>query len=338
MGRLTNEQIEFIKNNVGTLTNQEIANELNCSKSTVSNWRKKLGISFSELHDFSKYTQYIIDNYNTKTSKKIAEEIGCSKEYVKKVWRENGLKGKTNRKYYSNFSYFNQINSPTKAYILGLICSDGCIYTRKNHEGLWQIALQRQDAQVLEDIKQEIKSDNTVKYNDNTATLTIVSQEMYDDLIRIGITPRKTYTMDLSKVIQNIPVQYQKDFVHGYFDGDGSITVRNIPSKSKVQFAMPEYFIGPFQKMLLSLGIKSNWNKDERTYKYTIPFGSLVINGTSNKYYLLQLMLLEDTISIQRKTQLCQQLCEQIQSNKTNRSENIIAVKKWEELLENLRR
>lgn len=338
MGRLTNEQIEFIKNNVGTLTNQEIANELNCSKSTVSNWRKKLGISFSELHDFSKYTQYIIDNYNTKTSKKIAEEIGCSKEYVKKVWRENGLKGKANRKYYSNFSYFNQINSPTKAYILGLICSDGCIYTRKNHEGLWQIALQRQDAQVLEDIKQEIKSDNTVKYNDNTATLTIVSQEMYDDLIRIGITPRKTYTMDLSKVIQNIPVQYQKDFIHGYFDGDGSITVRNIPSKSKVQFAMPEYFIGPFQKMLLSLGIKSNCNRDERTYKYTIPFGSLVINGASNKYCLLQLMLLEDTISIQRKTQLCQQLCEQIQSNKTNRSENIIAVEKWEELLENLRR
>ena len=338
MGRLTNEQIEFIKNNVGTLTNQEIANELNCSKSTVSNWRKKLGISFSELHDFSKYTQYIIDNYNIKTSKKIAEEIGCSKGYVTKVWRENGLKGKTNRVYYSNFSYFNQINSPTKAYILGLICSDGCIYTRKNHKGLWQIALQRQDAQVLEDIKQEIKSDNTVKYNGNTATLTIVSQEMYDDLIRIGITPRKTYTTDLSKVIQNIPVQYQKDFVHGYFDGDGSITVRNIPSKSKVQFAMPEYFIGPFQKMLLSLGIKSNWNKDERAYKYTIPFGGLVINGASNKYCLLQLMLLEDTISIKRKTQLSQQLCEQIQSNITNRKENITAVIKWEELLENLRR
>lgn len=338
MGRLTNEQIEFIKNNVGTLTNQEIANKLNCSKSTVSNWRKKLGISFSKLHDFSKYTQYIIDNYNIKTSKKIAEEIGCSKGYVTQVWRENGLKGKTNRVYYSNFSYFNQINSPTKAYILGLICSDGCIYTRKNHEGLWQITLKRQDGQILEDIKQEIESENAVKYKDNTATLTIVSQEMYDNLIRIGITPRKTYTMDLSKVIQNIPIQYQKDFIHGYFDGDGSITVRNIPSKSKVQFAMPEYFMEPFQKMLLSLGIKSNWNRDKRTYKYTIPFGSLVINGASNKYCLLQLMLFENTISIQRKTQLCQQLCEQIQSNKTNRSENIIAVEKWEELLGSLRR
>ena len=338
MGRLTQEQIEFIKNNVGTLTNQEIANEIGCNKSTVSNWRKKLGISFSELHDFSKYTQYIIDNYNTKTSKKIAEEIGCSKEYVKKVWMDYGLKGKTNRIYYSNFSYFNQINSSTKAYILGLICSDGCIYTRNNHEGLWQITLQRQDAQILEDIKQEIKSENPIKYNDETATLTIVSQEMYNDLINLGITPKKTYTMDLSIVIQNIPTQYQKDFIHGYFDGDGSITIRDIPSKAKIQFAMPEYFIQPFQNMLLNLGIESSWNKDERSYKYTIPFGNLVINGASNKYCLLQLMLLENTISIQRKTQLCQQLCQQIQSNKTNRKENITAVTKWEELLENLRR
>lgn len=338
MGRLTNEQIEFIKNNVGTLTNQEIANELNCNKSTVSSWRKKLGISFSELHDFSEYTQYIIDNYNTKTSKKIAEEIGCSKAYVKKVWSENGLKGKTNRIYHSNFSYFKQIDSPTKAYILGLISADGCIYTRKNHEGLWQITLQRQDGQVLEDIKKEIKSENVIHYKEKTATLTIVSQEMYDDLMKLGITPRKTYAMDLSKVIQNVPVQYHKDFIHGYFDGDGSITVRAIPSRSKVQFALPEYFVEPFQKMLLNLGIKSNWNKDDRVNKYTIPFGSLVINGASNRYCLLQSMLLENTISIQRKTQLCQQLCEQIQSNKTNRSENVTAVRKWEELLENLRR
>ena len=49
-------------------------------------------------------------------------------------------------------------------------------------------------------------------------------------------------------------------------------------------------------------------------------------------------MLFENTISIQRKTQLSQQLCEQIQSNITNRNENKIAVEKWGELLETLRR
>lgn len=338
MGRLTNEQIEFIKNNVGTLTNQEIANKLNCNKSTISNWRKKLNLSFSDLHDFSSYNQYIIDNYNKKTSKKLAEEIGCSKEYVNKIWSENNLKGKTNRQYYANFNYFNKIDTANKAYILGLIASDGCIYKRENHEGLWQITLQLQDKEVLEEIKKEINAENPIKYNNNTATLTIVSQQMYNDLNKLGIIPRKTYNMNLQELIVNIPKYFRKDFIHGYFDGDGSITVRNIPSKSKVQFALPEYFVEPFQKLLLEYDIKSNWNKDSRFLKYTVPFGNLVINGTSNKYCLLKLFQLEGNISIKRKTQLSQQLCEQIQSNITNRKENITAVIKWEELLENLRR
>lgn len=338
MGRLTNEQIEFIKNNVGTLTNQEIANKLNCSKSTVSNWRKKLNLSFSDLHDFSNYNQYIVDNYNKKTSKKLAEEIGCSKQYVAKIWSKNNLKGKTNRQYYANFNYFNKIDTANKAYILGLITSDGCIYKRKNHEGLWQITLQLQDKEVLEEIKKEINAENPIKYNNTTATLTIVSKQMYDDLNKLGIVPKKTYNMNLQELIINIPKYFRKDFIHGYFDGDGSITVRDIPSKSKVQFALPEYFIEPFQKLLLEYDIKSDWNKDNRFLKYTVPFGNLVINGASNKYCLLKLFQLEDNISIKRKTQLSQQLCEQIQSNITNRKENITAVVKWEELLENLRR
>lgn len=338
MGRLTKEQIEFIKNNVGTLTNQEIADKIGCNKSTISNWRKKLNISFSDLHDFSEYTQYIIDNYKKKTSKKLAEEIGCSKEYVKKIWQKHNLKGKTTRQYYANFNYFNSIDTPNKAYILGFICSDGCIYKRDNHEGMWQITLQKQDVQILEDIKKEIQADNPIKFNNNTVTLTIVSQQMYDDLLKLGLVPKKTYTMNLHDVFENIPYYLFKDFIHGYFDGDGSITVRDIPSKAKVQFAMPERFIKSFQKILLQYGIESNWNKDNRIIKYTIPFGNLIINGASNKYCLLRLMLLENTISIKRKTQLCQQLCEQIQSNITHRSENETAVKKWEELLENLRR
>lgn len=338
MGRLTKEQIEFIKNNVDILTNQEIADKLGCNKSTISNWRKKLNISFSDLHDFSQYNQYIIDNYKKKTSKKLAEEIGCSKEYVQKIWQKHNLKGKTTRQYYANFNYFSLIDTPNKAYILGLICSDGCIYKRDNHEGMWQITLQKQDVQILEDIKKEIQADNPIKLNDNTATLTIVSQQMYNDLLKLGIVPKKTYTMDLHNVFENIPHYLLKDFIHGYFDGDGSITVRDIPSKAKIQFAMPERFIKSFQQVLLQYKIESHWNKDERAEKYTIPFGNLVINGASNKYCLLKLMFLDNTISIKRKAQLCQQLCEQIQSNITNRSENRTAVKKWEELLENLRR
>ena len=89
---------------------------------------------------------------------------------------------------------------------------------------------------------------------------------------------------------------------------------------------------------LLNYHIESSWTEDNRFEKYTIPFGNLVINGASNKYCLLKLFDLHNTISLTRKTELCHQLCEQIQSNITNRSENKTAVIKWEELLESLRR
>jgi hypothetical protein len=105
-----------------------------------------------------------------------------------------------------------------------------------------------------------------------------------------------------------------------------------------VQFSLPERFIKPFQKILSNIGIDSHYLQDNRYEKYTIPFGTLSIHGASNKYCLLKLFQLENGITMKRKAELSHKLCEQIQSNITNRKENITAVYKWEELLENLRR
>lgn len=338
MGRLKQKQIEFIKNNVGKLTNKEMATILKCHPDTITNWRRKLGISFDQLHDFSSYNKYIIDNYYKKTAKKLSEEIGCSKGYITKIWIENCPKNKTPRRYYADFSYFNSINTPNKAYILGFLYADGCIYKRDNHEGLWQITVEIQDIDILEKIKQEIKATNPIHVKEKTATLSVVSQQMFDDLVQLGIVPRKTYAGNLETVLNKLPKNLIKDFIHGFFDGDGSITVKDKPNESCLQFAVPERSYQDLQQALADLGIVSHWCQDTRYEKYTIPFGALEIHGASNKYCLLKLFQLENTISLNRKTQLSQQLCEQIQSNKTNRSENKIAVIKWEEMLESLRR
>jgi len=337
MGRLKKEDIEFIKNNVGILTNKEMAKILNCHDSTITNWRNKLGLNFDKLHDFSKYNQYIIDNYYLKTSKKLAEEIGCSKSYVISIWNKYCNKDKITRRYYSNFSYFKSIDNPNKAYILGFLYSDGCVYKRKNHEGLWQITVHKKDIDILEKIKNEIESENPIHIKEKTATLSIVSDEMYEDLIKIGIIENKTYNSDLNIIFNNIPKNYWKDFIHGFFDGDGSITVRKKPSDSQVQFAIPERSKDSLIEKLQLMNIEAHWIKDNR-HKYTIPFGSISILDSKNKYCLLKLFNLENTISLQRKTELSNLLCQQIQYNITNRAENKIAVIKWEEMLESLRR
>ena len=339
MGRLTKEQVEFIKNNVNLLTNQEIADKLGCSKSTVSNWRKKLGISFSETHNFSQYNQYIIDSYSKKTAKKIAEEIGCSKSYITKTWRENGLQGKINRQYYSDFDFFERIDNEDKAYVLGLLASDGCVYTRNNHEGLMQIALQKQDKEILEKIKLAMSSENPILENKRSYVFSIVSNKIYNDLVKIGITPKKTWDLDLEKIFSQVPFEYWKDFIRGYFDGDGCISSQELISNSNVAIAIPLKTGYVLSEKLKSIGLNNTIVEDKRVEHYQLPFCNIVFKNTTEKYCFLKYIYnTKSNLFLLRKREKASTLMKNIETNSTNRKENITAVLKWGELLENLRR
>ena len=339
MGRLTKEQVEFIKNNVVLLTNQEMADKLGCNKSTISNWRKKLGISFSETHDFSQYNQYIIDNYYTKTAKKISEEIGCSKSYVTKIWRENNLIGKTTRQYYSNFNFFEIIDNEDKAYILGLIASDGCIYTRDDHEGLMQIALQKRDKEILEKVKLVMSSENPILENKKSCVFSIVSDKIYNSLIKIGITPKKTWDLNLEKIFSHIPYKYWNDFIRGYFDGDGSISLQKLISQSSIAIAIPLKAGLVLSEKLKHIGLNNVIIEDKRTEHYQYPFCNIIFKNTAEKYCFLKYIYNTDSnLFLARKKEKALELIKNIEINSTNRKENITAVLKWGELLESLRR
>ena len=54
------------------------------------------------------------------------------------------------------------------------------------------------------------------------ARLRISSRKMCADLARLGITPRKTFTLEFPNSDQ-VPTHLMNHFVRGYFDGDGSI-------------------------------------------------------------------------------------------------------------------
>lgn len=338
MTKVTEEQKLFIKNNPQK-DNKELGELLGVHRTTIAKWKKRLGVpGFYELHDFHKYDEYIINSYQIKTSTELAKEIGCSDSYIGKVWRENGCKGKTTRRYYCDFNYFEAIDAPEKAYLLGVICSDGNVYKRDGHEEQWAISVAIKDKDWIEAIAEEIKSNNPVRITEKTATITIVSQKMCDNLRALGIVERKTYEMDLEKVINNIPFEFQMDFFHGYFDGDGSISSQPSISRTNITFAVPERFKDAFISHLSEHGIEARYVKDARAHKYTIPFGTINITGTLNKYCLSQLFLYHNTLSLKRKTEKLAELIDKVSSNITNRSENKIAVLKWEELLGSLRR
>lgn len=134
------------------------------------------------------------------------------------------LKRKTNKPTLKvNESYFKKW-SANMAYILGFIFADGNItkITDNGYSDKLGFGLHRKDIDVLKKIKKELSAEQKLSLSGNYVYLSIFSQIIVDDLKKLGISYRKSFTKTLQK-IPNIPKKYIKDFIRGVVDGDGSI-------------------------------------------------------------------------------------------------------------------
>lgn len=152
-----------------------------------------------------------------------------TQSYIKRIFDIN-----FSRTYFiKNPDYFSNINSLSKAYWLGFMAADGYLISKPSN--VIGIQLSITDKVAVEQFKNELGSkkplliieERILKVNNKTyiskkmIRFTIGNLRLYNDLITLGITPRKSLT--LGNVIENIPYKYRNGFIIGYFDGDGSI-------------------------------------------------------------------------------------------------------------------
>ena len=140
-----------------------------------------------------------------------------------------------------NEQYFDTIDDPQKAYFLGLLLADGCVTQKKknNNAKTIRIELQIQDKYIIEEFAKVIESkilvkesygtkrpyvvNNKIYYNEkHEAYLSIGSSYMANTLATYGCVPRKSKTLDK---LPDIPQEYYKDLILGYYDGDGIASV-----------------------------------------------------------------------------------------------------------------
>lgn len=130
--------------------------------------------------------------------------------------------------------YFKNIDSETKAYILGYLVADGSIEESVRKDRPSKLVRLRfgcvtEDDEILKLIQREIAPDNKLRYYQPKAPnrkqvtiLQICDKELISDLKCLyDIQPRKTYKTDFK--FPNIPKAYERDFIRGFIDGDGSI-------------------------------------------------------------------------------------------------------------------
>jgi intein-encoded DNA endonuclease-like protein len=115
--------------------------------------------------------------------------------------------------------------TPEMAYILGFFTADGNMI--KNKRGAYFISLEITDKEILESIRDTIGSNHRIGVRKkkfpwkDAYRLQIGSKIMFNDLLKLGLTPNKSKTIDLPIV----PDKHFSDFVRGYFDGDGCVTI-----------------------------------------------------------------------------------------------------------------
>lgn len=279
------------------------------------------------------------------TAKQLAEQYGCSRSTVLKIWMDNDYHKPPVFSYYVDNSYFSTIDTANKAYVVGLIASDGNVCKRDGHDGQIRLSMQYQNSEyeLLKQILSDMNATHPIiqrciRRNEKQLeyiSIDIVSQKQFEDLYKIGIMQNKTWNMNIGHVIDNIPKQFVQDFLRGYFDGDGSITRKNgdesKPSSFGVSIAMPLENAKRLQQYLSEANISSVVQEDKRNYSH--PFGSIRFNGV-NKYIFLKWIYYKDCLCLERKYDLAIKYCNLIENNTTNRAENIRAVEQFNKFTE----
>ena len=158
--------------------------------------------------------------------KEIANKLGVNYKtllrYTKKYKLKSGVGTQGARKYKFDEEFFSIINTEEKAYWLGFIAADGCVYKNSNAWRL-QINLKGSDIEHLEKLQLAIKSNYKIAKkivgSSEVCQLKINSKIMCEYLIKQGIIERKSLVVRMPKIEHNL----QRHFIRGYFDGDGSI-------------------------------------------------------------------------------------------------------------------
>jgi hypothetical protein len=116
-------------------------------------------------------------------------------------------------------TFFNVIDSPLKAYLLGLLAADGNVLHRSPRITL-ELAVK--DIELVELLRDTIAPAARIRLRRNAAVLAVTSAALADDLGRWGVRPRKTYDHDWPALL---PEEAKRPYLLGYFDGDGFTTI-----------------------------------------------------------------------------------------------------------------
>lgn len=229
-----------------------------------------------------------------------------------------GLKFNKQIKYNCDHDFFSRENEES-FYVAGFIAADGCVKNHSSSKNSFQIqiGLSQRDQEHLEKIKYLLKSDapiknfliknskRNIKWNDTwSSQINITSKQMFEDLKKFNIVPRKTLIYTFPEWMKNHPLKHH--FIRGYNDGDGSFYISKLPDHKKVKqicFSMrgtPEFLL--FIQSILEQECKLR--KRDKPIRISSGHGCLEYGGNSVVSKITDYLYKNATIFLPRKREI----------------------------------
>lgn len=125
-------------------------------------------------------------------------------------------------RYTINHHYFDTIDTPNKAYSLGLMMTDGCVWKDKRNES-WVISFGSKDKELVDFFKRELGSTHPIRFvrAKDFYIMEICSQKLFSSLGQHGVVPRKSLVAIYPKSLNG----FDADFIRGCLDGDGCVVI-----------------------------------------------------------------------------------------------------------------
>ena len=276
------------------------------------------------------YDRIIFLYQNGKTQKEIQYDLNCG-ACVAKTVEKQGIQRRTyseaNRKYYRNSFYFDNIDTPNKAYILGLIYQDGNNYTWGNKHCL-TISLQEEDYNILQRVKEELEYEGPIRSvqlheknpnHKNQYILAITDEHISRSLKDLGVVERKSLVLTFPEFLRPDLLRH---FVRGYFDGDGCVCYDYKRNKCTSSIVGTKEFCTSLSNIMKQMFINCHIVKprpDLDSNTYVLMFG-----GNKSSYAFLSWLYEDCDMKLERKYKRYLDFCEKYKNVKSCESNELV--------------
>lgn len=209
----------------------EIATKYGTSAGVVARQLRKAGVEFDTLGGPKKKYLHLLDEwislYQAGISvHDIGQRHGANGQTVHNYLKEAGIEirdySEAARKYPVDESYFEDVDTPEKAYWLGWMFSSGSLSEHVSSVAI-NLSCRHRDLDRILAFRKALGTEKTINQDQEGAVfnLRIPSRPLYEKLTEWGMNPRKHLSQRFPSRLSS---EFHRPFILGYFEGKSSRT------------------------------------------------------------------------------------------------------------------